>query len=44
MKTIRAISLAAAALGLLTLGACKSKDTGYTPQPQPDPGTYYSGK
>lgn len=46
MKVIRILSLAAAAVGFLTVGACKSKDTdtGYMPPPSPDPGSYYSGK
>jgi len=42
MKLIRIIALAAAAAGFITLGACKSKETGsaYTPPPQPVGGTY----
>ena len=43
MKILRILSLAAAAAGLMTIGACKSP----TPAPAPpivDPGSYDTGK
>ncbi len=44
MKILRILSLAAAAFGFVSLGACKSKDTSYTAPPTADSGSYYSGK
>jgi hypothetical protein len=47
MKVIRIIALAAAAAGFVTLGACKSNNSGssYTPPPAQTGGTYIdSGK
>ncbi len=35
MKIIRIISLAAAAVGFMTIGACKSDEPAYTPPPEP---------
>ncbi|MDB4783225.1 hypothetical protein OAG39_01245 [Verrucomicrobiales bacterium] len=45
MKAIRIILLAAASIGLMTLGACKSKNAGYQNTPAVAPGSYIdSGK
>lgn len=40
MKIIRIISLAAAAVGFMTIGACKSNDPPYTPPSEPAGGSY----
>ena len=45
MKIIRIISLAAAAIGFLSLGACKNKNAGCQTTPPVAPGSYIdSGK
>lgn len=47
MKVIRIIALAAAAVGFMTLGACKTQESGstYTPPQTSGGGTYIdSGK
>ena len=45
LKIIRIISLAAAAIGFLSLGACKNKNAGYQTTPPVAPGSYIdSGK
>jgi len=40
MKIIRIISLAAAAVGFMTIGACKSDEPTYMPPQEPAGGSY----